>query len=191
MKHEPLTPDDFEKLLLWLNKDDREQAAGDYENIRRRLIRMFISRGCYEAEDVADHVIDRVIRKLDQLHDYVGPREPYFYKVGAFVLKEWLRNHDSRKHPRPPAPLPDPDWKEREQRHDCLDECMRKRLSQDQTLILEYYQQEKRAKIDSRQGLAEKHGMTLNALRIKAYRIRATLQDCVFECMKRNGYEIA
>src|SRR3954470_6544159 len=95
------SPDDFERLLAWLN-DDREQAARTYENLRRRLIRMFISRGCYEAEDVADKTFDRVIRKLDQLQDYVGAREPYFYKVGSFVLKEWFRPH------RPPPPPPPP-----------------------------------------------------------------------------------
>ena len=180
---------DLERLLAWLNKDDREQAARSYENIRRRLIRMFMSRGCYEAEDVADKTFDRITSKLDQLQNYEGTREPYCYSVGALVLKEWFRHIDKRPKHLPPPP-PDSDWKEREQRHACLDECMKKRTSEDQAVILEYYQQERRAKIDGRQRLAEKYGISLNALRIKAFRIRATLQECVFECMKRNGYEI-
>src|SRR4051812_45102225 len=119
MKDNTLTPDGFGMLLDWLNKD-REQAGQDYENIRRRLIRMFIGRGCYEAEILADRTFDRVTSKLDQLQDYVGPREPYFYTVGSFVLKEWLR-------PRPSPPPPPPansNGPEREQGHACLDDCL-------------------------------------------------------------------
>jgi hypothetical protein len=53
-------------------------------------------------------------------------------------------------------------------------------------LVLAYYRQEKRAKIDHRKELAEERGMGMNALRIRACRIRAVLQKCVEDC-RREG----
>ena len=50
-------------------------------------------------------------------------------------------------------------------------------------LILEYYREDKQAKIDHRIELARRAGIGLNALRIQVCRIRATLQKCVIECV--------
>ena len=52
-------------------------------------------------------------------------------------------------------------------------------------LVLEYYRGEKKAKIDHRRSLAEQYGIALNALRIRAHRIRAALQECVETCIKQ------
>ena len=51
-------------------------------------------------------------------------------------------------------------------------------------LVLQYYQEEKQAKIDHRRRLAEQLGIALNALRIRAHRIRASLQECVQNCVQ-------
>jgi DNA-directed RNA polymerase specialized sigma24 family protein len=52
-------------------------------------------------------------------------------------------------------------------------------------LVLEYYQNEKRAKIDHRRKLAEQLGIAVNALRIRAHRIRLQLQKCVQACLEQ------
>lgn len=187
MKDWNLTPELFEELLDWLNPD-RDQAGREYEDIRRRLIKMFTCRGCFEPEDQTDKTIDRVARKLEEIKDtYVGPRPPYFYVVASNILREWLRIKPLAP---PPPPPPDDDKDELEQRHSCLDDCMKLQLPENQEIVWQYYQQEKRAKIDRRKGLAERLGITLNALRIRAFRIRASLQECVQDCMKRHGHEI-
>jgi hypothetical protein len=49
---------------------------------------------------------------------------------------------------------------------------------------MDYYQAERRAKIELRQQLAEKLDIPLNALRIRAHRIRATLEKCVTKCVE-------
>jgi hypothetical protein len=51
-------------------------------------------------------------------------------------------------------------------------------------LVLNYFREEKRAKIELRKELARELGITLNRLRIKVHRIVASLQGCVFECSK-------
>ncbi|HET9532865.1 MAG TPA: hypothetical protein VFQ92_21095, partial [Blastocatellia bacterium] len=59
------------------------------------------------------------------------------------------------------------------------------RLSPDnRELILQYYDKEKGAKIESRKQLAERLGISVNTLRMRALRIREYLQRCVENCQK-------
>jgi hypothetical protein len=47
-----ITQEGFELLLDWL--DTKNESAGEkYEKIRGRLIRIFVGRGCHEAELLA------------------------------------------------------------------------------------------------------------------------------------------
>jgi DNA-directed RNA polymerase specialized sigma24 family protein len=52
-------------------------------------------------------------------------------------------------------------------------------------LILDYYAKDKQAKIDHRTEMAERLGITVETLRVKAYRIRATLEQCIARCLER------
>ena len=59
-----LPPDDFEKLLRWLDPD-RDKAGEKYEKIRHRLIRIFSARGCWEPEELFDRTTDIIISKIE------------------------------------------------------------------------------------------------------------------------------
>jgi RNA polymerase sigma factor (sigma-70 family) len=175
-----LNPEAFEKLLAWLNSD-RDQAGKKYEDIRRRLIFILTCRGCTCPEDLADDTINRVARKLPELNDsYKGDPSLYFYGVARNVHREYVR----KKSDPMPSPAPDPP-QELEQRYECLEQCMKRLTSKSRELVLEYYQEEKQAKIDRRRELANRLGIAVNALRIRAHRIRASLQECLFECIKQ------
>ncbi len=176
-----LTQERFNRLLEWLDAD-RDAAALKYEKIRQRIIRTLVCRGCCEAETLVDDSIDRVAAKVDWLiQNYVGDPALYFYGVAQNVFKEYLR-----KKPRPDLPPPDRETtnsEEREQVFDCLDHCM-KHLPEDNTsLVIRYYEGEKQAKINNRKQLAEEFGITLDALRIRAHRIRRELRKCVLNCL--------
>ena len=175
-----LTQDLFDELLSWLNSD-RELAGQEYEDIRRRLITLFTCRRCHEPEDLADETINRVANKVKEIKDtFVGPRAPYFFAVANMVYKEYLR--------RPPPPLPPPpasNSEEIEREYACLEQCMERQTPGNRKLVLEYYRGEKRAKINHRRKLAEQLGIALNALRIRAHRIRASLQECVEDCLSQ------
>jgi RNA polymerase sigma factor (sigma-70 family) len=168
-------------LLAGLDSD-RERAALKYEEIRRRLIKRFRSRGCIEAEDLADETINRVIRRLNEIGEFTGDCEPYFYGVANKVLME----HQRRRQPQPPV-ANDVNSNRAEQEDRCLEECIAKLSDENRQLLLQYYQGEGRAKIEQRKQLAENLGIAPNALRIRAFRIRAALQECVEKCLERTG----
>lgn len=174
-----LSQEAFDSLLEWLDSD-REQAAIKYEDIRKRLIKIFTGRACAEAEDLADETINRVISKLDELgKGFEGDRGRYFYGVANKVYLEFRR----KKTPQPPPSSPvDSNQIEREFR--CLEHCIEALSEADGYLLQQYYGAEGGAKVDHRKRLAEELGIAPNALRIRAYRIRVGLQECMEKCME-------
>ena len=182
MNHDrSVTQASFDFLLAWLDPD-RERAAGKYELIRRRLIKLFTCRGRHDAEELADETINRVTLKAPKLAaGYVGDPSLYFYGVAQKVFLESLR----RKPPQAPAPLPpDPaETEEAELEDRCLERCMGELAPGSRELLLEYYGDDGRAKIDHRKELAAKLGVAQNALRIRVHRQRMSLQECLRRCL--------
>lgn len=173
-----LSQDAFDALLGWLDAE-REQAGKRYEEIRVRLIKIFACRGCREPEDLADEAINRVAKRVGEIaKTFSGDPSLYFYGVANKVHLEYVRK-STQPLPLLPAQLP----QEFEQEFECLEGCMRRLPAETRELVLQYYQEENRAKIDHRQLLAEQLGIALNALRIRAHRIRTTLRQCVLDCL--------
>lgn len=175
-----LTKAAFDKLLAWLDAD-REAAGKKYEDIRFRLIRIFLHRGCTIAEDLTDETINRVTRRVLEIGEsYVGDPALYFYGVAQKVYLEYVKK-------RPAAlPIPRPDPPEIvEQNYNCLQDCMKHIPAENRDLILEYYKDEKQAKIDHRKEMARRMGIALNTLRMRAHRIKMGLQKCVMACLKQ------
>jgi DNA-directed RNA polymerase specialized sigma24 family protein len=74
---------------------------------------------------------------------------------------------------------------EQERLLDCLGRCMQELNPASDELIIQYYQGETRVKIENRRGLSGKLGISMDALRSRAMRIRARLEGCIRECVKR------
>ena len=179
-----LTKEQFDMLLDWLNAD-RDAAGLQYRTIQLRLIKIFASRGCGEAESLADTTIDRVAAKVEGLAaNYVGDPALYFYGVAQKVYLEYSRK-PKKVICEFQQSTPDRDDIERE--HDCLEQCMGELSAKNRELVRLYYQGEKKAKINNRKKLAEALGITLDALRIRSHRIRKQLQQCVLQCVALNA----
>ena len=177
-----LSQEAFDALLEWLDSD-REQAAIKYEDIRKRLIKIFTGRGCVEAEDLADETINRVSSKLDELGTkFEGDRVRYFFGVANKVYLEFKR----KKSPQPP-PFSPANSARIELEFRCLERCIETLSEADKYLLLQYYGAEGRPKVEQRKRLAEKLGIAPNALRIRAYRIRVYLQECIEKCIGGTG----
>jgi DNA-directed RNA polymerase specialized sigma24 family protein len=191
------TPQAFERLLAWL--DEGGDSDGEaYLQMRRRLVLYFQRKRCLTPDDLADETLTRVTRRLEEegrITDATPAR--YCYIVAKFVLLEHLRDPEVRqvreldvpeqvRDPRDPRE-PGPGAVHGETTHDermleCLDRCLAGLEPGDRTLILEYYRDEQRARIDRRRQLAANLGVTANALAIRACRLRDKLERCVRAC---------
>lgn len=185
-----LTQEAFDKLLRWLDPD-RERAAIKYEEIRTRLIKIFTCRGCSDAEELADETINRVAGKIDEIApDYEGDPALYFYKVAHWVHQEDIRRKTRQVDLSPKAAAAQAAnstsmQADYEADYECLERCLGGLPAANRKLVLEYYQQERQAKIDHRKRLAEDLGIAVNALRIRAHRIRRALEGCVHDCLEQ------
>jgi DNA-directed RNA polymerase specialized sigma24 family protein len=177
-----LSQEAFDTLLDWLDTD-REQAGQKYEDIRQRLIRIFTSRKCWDAEDLADETINRVASKVPEIRDtYSGDPALFFYSVAQHIYREWLR-----RKPPPVPPLVPVDSASLEKQSRCLEECLEFLPPQNRELVVQYYHDEKQAKIERRKRLAQRLNIAPNALRIRACRIRAELLKCVEKCLDKEN----
>lgn len=178
------TPEAFDKLLTWLNPD-REEAAKKYQKIHSRLISIFATHGCVDPESLADDTIDRVIAKIDWLMaNYVGEPTRYFCGVARNVLKE-----DLRKRLPPDVPVTDQNEvdEQEQEKYNCFDQCMSELPALQQSLVLNYYENTGQAKIRHRQKLAEEYGISMSALRLRVFHLRAQLSKCLNTCLGRHS----
>lgn len=178
-----LTKEQFDRLLAWLDPDP-EKAGEKYEKIRRRLITIFLTRQCEEAEDLADETINRVARKVEEFKDsYVGEPASYFYGVAKKVALEYYQLR-SRPIMSPPSVA---SHEELEPALTCLDKCLAELPTESRDLILLYYEGQKKAKIASHKEMGKQMRIKAGALRARTFRIRTKLEKCVLECLKHSA----
>ena len=181
-KWEP-TAETLAKFLALLSNDE-EEAGKEYEKLRVKLIRFFEWRGCSAADILADLTFDRVLRKIDEGETITKPKA-YVWRVAYYIYLEddpaLLTELDDDIAPAAPNGSDDDD--KTEARFACLDKCLAELPPESRNLILTYYQNEKRAKKDGRRELAEQMGIPMNALRIRAHRIRRSLERGIQKCL--------
>lgn len=177
-----LTAEEFNQLLSWLG-EDRDSAAKRYEQIRSRLIRIFVCRGCSAADELADQTIDRVATKIGQIAgSYQGDPALYFYGVAEKIYLEHVKQVSV-----PVRLPPERSSAEAEAKFQCLEGCMERLSVHNRELILAYYGNFEGGKKASRRDLAGRLGLGANALWIRAHRIREGLRKCVSDCFKSQG----
>lgn len=182
-----LTQHAFDLLLARLHPE-RERAGEKYEAVRSRLVKFFDYRGCTAADQAADETINRVARRLEGGETIRSEdASSYFLGVARNVLREyWARPEGGWRAlaevaPVLAVPADEPDGRD-DERWRCLERCLDSLPAGQRELVLEYYEWGRRQRIGSRQDLCRRLGLSLNALRIRAHRIRAALERCVRDC---------
>lgn len=187
----------FKRLLEWL--DDGTDSQGEtYLEMRRRLVAYFDRRNRPFADELADETLNRVGRTLEKSGSIdVSPPARYCYVVARFVFLEDLRHGrryiqvDEARPASSPGSLRAAGAEEsrvlQEQRLECLDRCLQRLKPEQRELAIEYYREANRDRIERRRELAKRMGITLNALGIRAWRVRARLEACVADCAKRRA----
>jgi len=179
------TKEDFDRFLTWLDPDP-EKAALRYTEVHHSLAMIFTARGCDQSEELADEAINRVAHRLEKMIDtYEGPPYPYLVRVANNLASE----HKGKTGKITSLPedfyleTQSPD-EELEQTFACLDRCMEKLHPTKRQLVLEYYQENKKAKIERRKKIAASLDIPINALRIRMCRTRDGMRECVLRCLK-------
>lgn len=174
-----ITAEDFDFFLDWLCPDDAKRGEA-YERLRFRLVTFFAHRNCRFPEELADEVINRTILKISgtSIENKLG----FCYGIAKNVFLESLRKEKSHQNIDEVVVADKPPMEE-EAGHACLDKCLKKLPDESRRLILEYYSEEKQAKIDLRQRLMENLALSQAALRMKVMRIRDKLRGCIEDCI--------
>jgi DNA-directed RNA polymerase specialized sigma24 family protein len=189
-----LTKPVFNRLLEWL--DDGVESHGErYVEMRRRLVLYFERRHRPHADELADETLNRISRTLERSGVIVTrPPARYCYVIARFVLLEdyrrearHVRLHESEtllgSLPGCGCALePDLGLVIQQQRLDCLDHCLLALKPEQRELVVEYYRDTGRQKIERRRDIAGRLGITMNALGIRVCRIRDVLTECMERC---------
>lgn len=187
MEISALTAAGFARLLARLG-DNPDRAGDGYEELRLMLVRFFEWHDSWFPEDDADETINRVICKLEDGTEEVQNLEAYCLGVARLVLLERLRAPERRRDDleslRPlAAPVSDANEAE-ETRLKCFRRCLENLPPGTRELLVAYFQDERRARIDHRKQLAKELGISPEALRRRVKLARDKMEKCVNRCLK-------
>lgn len=186
-----LTEEAFAKLINRLDAD-RERAGEKYEDLRRALLRFFEWRGASFPEERADETLNRVARKLDEGLN-IAEIGQYTMGIARLVLLETFKSRDRLRAPiedlPPETAVPDThdETLEKECYLNCLESCLQTLPAENRELIIGYYQDDHRDRINARVTLAQRLGLRRDALANRAQRLRDKLEDCIERCVAKNN----
>ena len=171
----------FDSLLSWLNSD-RDLAGRKYRTIHSSLVRVFISKGFNDAEDLADETINRVIARLPDIRkSFVGEPASYFRGVARNIIRETNRRKEiacNLVDVRVDLKCDEYD----EDDYDRLDRCLQSLPTDKRDLILEYYLYDGRNKVEHHRHMAKQLNITEGAFRNRAHQIRLNLKSRMQQC---------
>ena len=194
-----VTPEAFEKMLAWLDTDI--EAAGEkYEKIRQRLIKLFKWRNVLPEEEYADIAINRVTRRVFESTEMTAENPyTYFHGTALNVCREFWRGQLKHRHEDIDSADPsilsvgdaedemeyDEEQRAEERRFGCMRGCINELPEESREFIVSYHHGDNKKEV--RKTLALKMGVELNVLRIRACRLRDSLQSCVDKCVGRKA----
>jgi DNA-directed RNA polymerase specialized sigma24 family protein len=179
MKIPDLSREAFSRLLTRLNADPT-LAGEEYEKLRARLMYFFERKGCRIPAELSDETINRVARKVGEgvkIEDIFK----FSYGVARLVLlehwndpkREWDQLDERLSSPKSGREVD-------EHRLQCMEKCLQALTPGDRDLIVKNCLLDKKGKEE----LSRSLDLTINALRLRVFRIRSKLHDCREKCVK-------
>ena len=178
MKILDLSEESFFRLLARLNADPM-LAGEEYEKLRARLIYFFERKGCRIPAELSDETINRIARKVEEGLE-IEDVFKFSYGVARLVLLEHWRD-PKREWDQLDQRLSSPKSNQElyEHRLECMEKCLQALPREERDLIVKNCILDKEGKEE----LARSLGLTINALRIRAFRIRTKLHECREKCV--------
>lgn len=156
----------FDALLRAL-APDREAAGRKYEELRRRLINLFAWEQCESPEDLADEVLNRLAKRVSE-GAAIPQLDRFAFGIARLIIQEEGRRQRNRQAFLRELLPTVKDGKADAPSLDAMDRGLAA-LAPDRRRLIERYYAEDRAH------LAQELGISLNALRNRAMRIREDL----------------
>ncbi|HMS40018.1 MAG TPA: hypothetical protein PKE69_07330 [Pyrinomonadaceae bacterium] len=177
----------FDKLLTLLDAD-RNAAGAKYESLRLRLVKYFEWGNCETAEELADTVFDRVIKKLSEGEE-IQNLNAYSTTVAQFVFMEFSRSREHLAENIEDNPNIAADEIETDELNEnrlvCLDKCLAEFSDENRKLIIAYYDTDEKTMIAARKRLCASMNISLNTLRIRVCRLKSKLENCTVDCCQK------
>jgi DNA-directed RNA polymerase specialized sigma24 family protein len=183
-----MTVERFDRLLLLLDPD-RISAAERYEEIRTRLIKFFEWRGCSIAGELADRTFDRVAAKIEQGEE-IRNITAYCVGVARLVHLESLREVERQRQlfDETPEAAVTYDFEAAATefaRMAAFEDCFAALMPDQRGQLTTYHTGEKAERIANRKGLAKQLGIAAGSLRIRMFRLRQILEECLDRSLKK------
>jgi DNA-directed RNA polymerase specialized sigma24 family protein len=167
-----LTGPGWQKLLEVLSADR-------LDSLRRRLEKYFAWERVNEPEELAWECFLRLARKLQDGESIDAP-EAYLFGVARMLSREarsraakTIGIMDDQEVAIADAPADDEEWA-----REALEDCLAALGQSQRKLLLRYYEGDGSARIRNREALARELGISVNALRNRALRLRETMEVC-------------
>ena len=179
MKKWNLSQEAFSQLLARLNADPA-LAGEEYEKLRARLIYFFELKGCRVPAELGDETINRLARKIEAGYE-IEDLFKFSYGMARLVMLEYWSD-PNRKWEQLDEQLPSKGENQASNEHGlmCRKKCLLALSPEEQDLIIKNCTLNKKGKVE----VAKALGLTINALRLRVFRIRTKLQVCYKNCMK-------
>jgi DNA-directed RNA polymerase specialized sigma24 family protein len=157
--------------LLQILAPEREEAGRKYEELRHKLINLFAWEHCESPEDLADEVLNRLARKVME-----GTVIPYVDRFAHGIARLMIQEEERKRRNRR-AVLREFQANAKANGSErrglaAIEPCLAALPSDRRELIARYYGEDRNA-------LARELGISMNALRNRALRIRDELFDCM------------
>jgi DNA-directed RNA polymerase specialized sigma24 family protein len=174
--------------LLLLFDQDRELAGEQYEALRAKLVRILEWRGSAAPEERADETLNRVARKAEE-GEVIRDVYAFAGGVARLVWLEEVKRERRTRESLEQMPRRDQPTGETDARLECFGSCLSKLPGDARALVVEYYREEKGAKIEARKKLAASLGIPHGTLRLRLHRLRGQLEKCIGTCLEKSAVE--
>ena len=165
------------KILLENLSSNMDEAAVGYTNLRNSLVRFFQLKGDADADEAADATLDRVALKLSQ-NTEIDNLTKYSFGVARLILLERLRI--TAKNKKAHDGFYDKNIRDEAADYSIYRECFGKLEQSEKEILKNYFaEMQSSALIIYREKLSVKYGISLNNLRLKVFRLRKRLDDCL------------
>jgi len=181
-----LTTESFE-LLLSKFSPNKTEAGLAYTRLREALVRFFQLKGDSMPDKAADTTLDRVAVKLSESTE-IEDITKYSFGVARFIFLERLRQV-KKENLSVKSYYQETGFQPAEEQDDALfflKECLGGLQREENLLIVNYFADLPYEKlIERRRKLAEEFEISLNQLRVKVFRLRRQLKNCVSRKLKK------